>query len=39
VRESGGNVNCWLVKVQGLRVSDTVWGADVFEGRMVGVMV
>ena len=38
-RESGGNVNCWLVKVQGLRVSDIVWGVEVYEGRTVNVMV
>jgi len=38
-RESGGNVYCWLVKVQGLRVSDIVWGVEVCEGRTVGVMV
>ena len=29
---------CWLVKVQGLRVSDIVWGVEVCEGRTVGVM-
>jgi len=28
-RESGGNVNCWLVKVQGLRVFDIVGGVEV----------
>jgi hypothetical protein len=38
-RESGGDVNCWLVKVQGLRVSDIVWGVEVCEGRTVDVMV
>jgi len=32
-------VNCWLVKVQGLRLSDIVWGVEVYEGRTVGVMV
>jgi hypothetical protein len=36
---SGGNVNCWLVKVQGLRVSDIVWGVEVCEGRTVDGMV
>ena len=38
-RESSGTVNCYLVKVQGLRVCDIVWGVEVYEGRMVGVMV
>ena len=38
-RESGDNVDCWLVKVQGLRVSDIVWGVEVCGSRMVGVMV
>jgi hypothetical protein len=38
-RESCGNVNCCLVKVQGLRVSDIVWGVEVYEGRKVDVMV
>jgi len=38
-RESGDNVNCWLVKVQGLLVSDIVWGVEVCGSRMVGVMV
>ena len=37
-RESGGNVYCWLVKVQGLRVSDIVWGVEVCGGRMLGVL-
>ena len=32
-------MKCWLVKVQGLRVSDIVWGVEVCEGRTVGVMV
>jgi hypothetical protein len=32
-------VNCWLVKVQGLRVSDIVWGVEGYEGRTVDVMV
>ena len=30
-RERGGNVNCWLVKVLGLRVSDIFWGVKVYE--------
>ena len=38
-RERGGDVNCWLVKLQGLTVSDIVWGVEVCEGRMVDVMV
>ena len=38
-RESGGNVNCWLVKLQGLRVSDIVWGVELCGGRMVGVII
>jgi len=38
-RESGGNVNCWLVKIQGLRVSDNMWSVEVYEGRTVDVMV
>ena len=38
-RERGGNVNCWVVKVQGLRVSDIVWGVEGCEGRTVDVMV
>jgi hypothetical protein len=38
-RERGGNVNYWLVKVQGLRVSDIVWGVEGYEGRAVDVMV
>jgi hypothetical protein len=37
-RESGGNLNCWLVKVQGLGVSDFVWCVEVCEGRTVDVM-
>ena len=32
-------MKCWLVKVQGLRVSDIVWGVKVHEGRAVDVMV
>ena len=32
-------MNCWLVKVQGMRMSDIVWGVEVNEGRTVGVMV
>jgi len=32
-------VNCWLVKVQGLRVSDIVWVAELYEDRMVGEIV
>jgi hypothetical protein len=28
-RESGGHADGWLVKEQGLRVSDIVWGAGV----------
>jgi hypothetical protein len=32
-------VNCWNVKVQGLRVSDSVWVVEVYEGRAVDVMV
>jgi hypothetical protein len=36
-RESCVNVDCWLVKVQGLRVSGIVWGAELCEGRTVDV--
>ena len=37
-RETGGNVNCWLVKVQGQRLSDNVWGVEAYEGRTMHVM-
>ena len=32
-RQSGGNVNCWLVKVQGLRMSDILWAFWVVWGQ------
>jgi hypothetical protein len=32
-------VNCWFVKVQGLRVSDIVWGVEVYEGTTVDEMI
>ena len=32
-------MNSWLVKVKGLRMSDTVWGVEVCRGRAVDVMV
>ena len=32
-------MNFWLVKVQGKRVSDIVWGVKVHEGRAVDLMV
>jgi hypothetical protein len=38
-REGRGNVNCWLVTVGGLGVSDIVWGVGVCGGRAEGVMV
>ena len=31
-------MKCWLLKVQGLRVSDIVWGVEVCGGRMLGVL-
>ena len=38
-RESGGNMNCLLVKVQGLRKSDIMWGAEFCGSRTVDVLV
>jgi hypothetical protein len=37
--ENDGNVNCSLVKVQGLRLSDIVWGVEGCNGRTVDEMV
>ena len=31
--EGGGDVNCWVVKAQGLRVCEIVWGVGVCEGQ------
>jgi hypothetical protein len=30
-------VNCWLVNIQGLMVSDIVWSVEVYEGQDGGV--
>jgi hypothetical protein len=34
-----GNVNCWIMKIQGLKVSDIVWDVEVCKGRTVVEMV